>query len=223
MAIRIRNWEKHQHFRDRTPPWIKLYRDILDDPDWHSLDGESVKTLVGLWLIASEDSTRTGTLPDLRKVAFRLRISEDKLNQQLAKLSHWLERDDIRPLSARYQDDAPETETETETENNPSGCLSSADDCPHAEIVKLYHEILPANPRMKVWNGQRAKHLRARWREEPKRQSLDYWRRFFEKCAASRFLTGQTVGKDGRAFLPGLDWLILPTNFAKVIEGRYDD
>lgn len=89
--------------------------------------------------------------------------------------------------------------------------------------MRLYHEILPANPRMKVWNGQRAKHLRARWREEPKRQSLDYWRRFFEKCAASRFLTGQTVGKDGRAFLPGLDWLILPTNFAKVIEGRYDD
>lgn len=110
-----------------------------------------------------------------------------------------------------------------DSNNNPSDCLSSADDCPHAEILRLYHEILPANPRMKVWNGQRAKHLRARWREEPKRQSLDYWRRFFEKCAASRFLTGQTVGKDGRAFLPGLDWLILPTNFAKVIEGRYDD
>ena len=116
MSIRIKNWSKLQHFKDRTPPWIKLYRDLLDDPDWHDLDGESSKILIGLWLIASEDETRSGLLPDNRKLAFRLRISENQLNQILNNLNHWLIQDDINVISERYQVDAPETETETETE-----------------------------------------------------------------------------------------------------------
>ena len=111
---RIKGWTKFQHFKDRRPPWIKLYRDILEDPDWHELDGETAKILVSLWLIASEDLE--GRLPDLRRLAFRLRIKESQINQALAKLSHWLDRDDIDLISDRHQDDAPETETETETE-----------------------------------------------------------------------------------------------------------
>lgn len=96
--------------------------------------------------------------------------------------------------------------------------------CPHEAIVALYHEILPANPRIRVWDGARASHLRARWREDPKRQSLDYWRRFFEYIAQSPFLTGRTNGgKDGRPFLPGLDWMVKAGNFAKIIEGRYHE
>lgn len=113
--------------------------------------------------------------------------------------------------------------TSHEKANNPSGCSSAEADCPHAEIVALYHELLPANPRIKVWNGSRAANLRARWREDAKRQSLDYWRRFFAHVAASAFLTGQVADRNGRAFLPGLDWLVLPNNFAKVIEGKYHE
>lgn len=110
--------------------------------------------------------------------------------------------------------------------NNPSGCLLPAGntpDCPHAEIVALYHELLPANPRIKEWEGARQANLRARWRQDPKRQTLDYWRRFFSHVAASEFLTGRTTDRDGRPFLPGLDWLVMPKNFAKVIENRYHD
>jgi hypothetical protein len=95
--------------------------------------------------------------------------------------------------------------------------------CPHDAIVALYHELLPANPRIKVWDGARADSLRARWREDAKRQSLDYWRRFFVHVAASPFLTGKADSRDGRPFLPGLDWLVKAANFAKVIEGRYHD
>ena len=117
MAIyRIKNWGKFQHFKDRRPPWVKLYRDILDDPDWHTLDPSASKVLVMLWLLASEDETQTGTLPDMRKLCFRLRISESILNQSLNKLSHWVEQVDIDTISPRYRSDAPETETETETE-----------------------------------------------------------------------------------------------------------
>lgn len=99
----------------------------------------------------------------------------------------------------------------------------AGDACPHDEILALYHELLPANPRIKAWTGARQANLRTRWREDDKRQSLDYWRRFFRHVAASPFLTGQRTGPDGRAFLPGLDWLVKPDNFAKVIENRYHD
>ncbi len=110
MGYRIKGWAKFQHFKDRRPPWIKLYREILEDPDWHDLDGDTAKVLVALWLLASEDEDQEGKLPDSRRLAFRLRMSETKVTQALSKLSHWLEQDDIDLISDGYQDDAPETE-----------------------------------------------------------------------------------------------------------------
>jgi len=114
--MKIKGWDEFQHFKDRTPPWIKLYRYLLDDPEWHELSGDDCKVLVMLWLIASEDKAMLGNLPNTKTLCFRLRITESKLNQSLIKLKHWLILDDIKVISECYQHDAPETETETETE-----------------------------------------------------------------------------------------------------------
>lgn len=105
---RIRNWDEFQHFKDRTPPWIKLYRYLLDDPEWHELSGDDSKVLVMLWLIASEDKAMEGNLPNLKTLAFRLRMNDVKLNQSLNKLSHWVIFDDIALISDCHQTDAPE-------------------------------------------------------------------------------------------------------------------
>jgi len=94
--------------------------------------------------------------------------------------------------------------------------------CPHQEIIALYHEKLPTATRVRVWNETRTKHLQARWREDPKRQSLEWWGKLFDYCAQSDFLTGQANTAPGRdPFVMGLDWLVKPENFAKVIEGKY--
>jgi len=111
--MQIRNWKKFQHFKDRKPPWVKLYRDILDDLDWHELDATASKVLIMCWLIASEDD---GRLPPVKTLAFRLRMSEKQTNDCLNKLSHWLEQDDISVISEQYQSDSLETERETEKE-----------------------------------------------------------------------------------------------------------
>jgi hypothetical protein len=117
MMLRIKNWKRFQHFKDRRPPWIKLYRDILDDLEWHELDGQSAKFLLMIWLIASEDGPMgEGRVPCVKELAFRLRSTEKQVESCISKLSHWLERDDITTISERYQNDLPETETETETE-----------------------------------------------------------------------------------------------------------
>lgn len=111
--MQIKNWHKFQHFKDRRPPWVKLYRDLLDDIEWHQLDATSAKVLVMLWLIASENC---GQLPNTKTLAFRLRMTEKQTIDSINNLSHWLEQDDIEVISMRYQDDLPEREKEREKE-----------------------------------------------------------------------------------------------------------
>lgn len=117
--IRIKNWNQFQHFKDRRPPWVKLYRDLLDDIEWHELDAEAAKVLVMLWLIASEAD---GQLPDIKKLSFRLRMSEKDVSRVLPKLSHWLIHDDITVISPclNDRDDAIPLARSRETEAEKS-------------------------------------------------------------------------------------------------------
>ena len=113
----IKNWQKFQHFKDRRPPWIKLYRDLLEDPEYFALNGESAKYLILLWLLASEDKEKQGYLPDIKTISFRLHMNVMRVEELMESLSHYiLKHDDIKAISQRYQDDTPETETEGETE-----------------------------------------------------------------------------------------------------------
>ena len=118
--IRIKGWEKFQHFKNRRPPWIKLYRELLDDMNWYDLSGDDAKILIQLWLIASEDKTLRGLLPEnIRELSFRLRINDDNLISSIQRLEHWVEINDINLISDCLQDGTPETEIETETEFPP--------------------------------------------------------------------------------------------------------
>ena len=118
--IRIKNWATLQHFRDRKPIWIKLYRGLLDDPEWAALSPLGNRVLIMLWLLASESD---GELPPIPVIAFRLRMSEKLVLSTISELQHWLigsvsepYQPDIKSISSRYQGDISETETETETE-----------------------------------------------------------------------------------------------------------
>lgn len=100
--------------------------------------------------------------------------------------------------------------------------LPAADHCPHNEIIAAYHDALPNCTPVRVWNDQRKAMLRQRWREDAKRQRIEWWQRFFAYVADSRFLTGRAETVPGRdPFVADLEWLIRPQNFAKVIEGKY--
>jgi len=114
VAHRIKNWEKFQHYKNRRPPWIRIYRDLLNDPNFEELPGELVKTLVKLWLAASEFST-DGTLPDLNRLALTTHIASKLLAEQLRQLNHWVEYDASDVLAPCKQLATPETETEGES------------------------------------------------------------------------------------------------------------
>lgn len=99
---------------------------------------------------------------------------------------------------------------------------STRTDCPHGEIIAAYHDALPELPAVRVWTDQRRKHLQARWRESPERQSVAWWRAFFGYVRGCPWLMGDGSPSPGRqVFRADLGWLLRPENFAKVIEGRY--
>ena len=92
--------------------------------------------------------------------------------------------------------------------------------CPHQEIINLYHEILPTCPRVKDWTPARKSKLKARWNENEKRQSLDYWKRLFEYIYESDFLMGRTAKP---FYGTNLEWIVTLANFTKIIEQNYEN
>ena len=103
--------------------------------------------------------------------------------------------------------------------------------CDHEKVIELYHQHLPTLRRVEVWNDTRKGYLRQRWREVAEELSkekeivasdvLNWFAEFFDHVGQSKFLTGRVNGKDGRAFLADLEWILKPSNFAKIIEGKY--
>jgi hypothetical protein len=53
-TLRIPNWERLQHYKDRNPIWIKAYVELLLDDEWSDLSDSSKGHLFGIWLLASK-------------------------------------------------------------------------------------------------------------------------------------------------------------------------
>jgi uncharacterized protein YdaU (DUF1376 family) len=108
---------------------------------------------------------------------------------------------------------------------------SKIPDCKHSEVISLYHQHLPTLRKVEVWNAARQGYLRQRWREVAEELSksqvidsghvLGWWGEFFQHVGKSKFLTGKVNSKDGRAFTADLEWILKPSNFAKIVEGKY--
>lgn len=49
----VKNFKKFQHYKDRSPPWIKFYNESLDDYALAALPDASKAHLFAIWLLAS--------------------------------------------------------------------------------------------------------------------------------------------------------------------------
>ena len=85
--IKPKNWADFQHYKDRSPTWIKLHKSILDNYDYQRLPLASKALAPMLWLLASEYDE--GKIPlDYDLIAFRLRVDIDDLKNALSPLIH---------------------------------------------------------------------------------------------------------------------------------------
>ena len=106
--------------------------------------------------------------------------------------------------------------------------------CPHAKLIEAFAEQLPMLPRPKteLWGGTRAGDMRRRWRwvltakaqsgkryAETEDEAVDFFSRFFAYIAKSDFLTGRNGKWSGCT----LAWLMEEANFAKVMEGNFEN
>lgn len=95
----------------------------------------------------------------------------------------------------------------------------------HDQVIAAYHDALPELPAVRDWPDRRKRKLDARIAERVKAgksaDQVEYWQGVFRKVSASDFLCGRKQGTEWRC--PGLEWLLEPKNFTKLIEGAYDN
>lgn len=145
--------------------------------------------------------------------------------------------DSYESLSPGFPDDdagEPENQSEAADQADQPTTKQTLPACPHLELLNIFAEKLPELPQPKpeLWDGARAKALAARWKwcltakkrsgeryATTKAEALDFFERYFGYVAKSDFLTG----RDGRWSGCDLAWLVKADNFAKVLQGNYEN
>jgi hypothetical protein len=64
LYFRVRNFEQFQHYKHRSPPWIRLYSQLLHDRRFFRLDDSSKWVVVGVFLLASQHENKIAFDPE---------------------------------------------------------------------------------------------------------------------------------------------------------------
>lgn len=85
MILTPKNWKSFQHYKERTPSWIKLHKGLMTDFEFVRLPVASRALAPMLWLLASE--YEDGSInASIEKIAFRVHMGVDELRAALTPL-----------------------------------------------------------------------------------------------------------------------------------------
>ncbi len=131
-----------------------------------------------------------------------------------------------------------ESESESEVKKKTGSQRQAVDrlpDCPHLDLIALFGKHLPMLPQPKpeLWKGKKASAMKARWvwvlstkssktgrlYATDAASAIDFFDRYFRYVATSDFLTGRNSKWTGC----NLAWLMNEENFAKALEGQYEN
>lgn len=107
--LKIKNWSRWQSYRaDRgQPPWIKVHRCVMRNPEWVALTDIERGQLVSIWLLAADNNGLIPSSPSLiQKLCFM--SSPLKLNKFIEL--GFICRNDVKMTPERRQDDQPKAE-----------------------------------------------------------------------------------------------------------------
>lgn len=51
--LMVKNWRDHQHYKKRSPPWIKLHRAVIEDYAFATLKDKTKAHLMLIWVLAA--------------------------------------------------------------------------------------------------------------------------------------------------------------------------
>lgn len=117
--LQIHNWDKWQTYRkDRgQPPWIKVHRRIMRNPEWVSLTDAERGQLVAIWLLAADHDGVIPASPELiQKLCFMTKPPNLNKFIQLSFLSSNGCQDGVKMASSGSQDDTPKAKAKAKAE-----------------------------------------------------------------------------------------------------------
>lgn len=90
---------------------------------------------------------------------------------------------------------------------------------PYKEIVTFYNENMGKLPMVREMTNKRRELIRGAWNASKKRQSLKFWKAYFEECAEDDFLNGTgPYGKGHENWRPSFDYLMKNDVVTRVYE-----
>lgn len=107
--LSIPEWDKLQHYKDRTPPWIKLHNDLLENYDFECLPDASKAHLLCIMLLASRTNNKINPDPKWigRKIGANSKVDIEVLIEsgfiQLNQPLQQLEQDASNALQTQEQ------------------------------------------------------------------------------------------------------------------------
>lgn len=86
VVISVRNWDRYQHYKDRDPPWVKLYRDLLTSESWVLGTDTTRVVQIAITLLAARYSNQIPYRFDLIKKVTSLDCSEASFKKAIEHL-----------------------------------------------------------------------------------------------------------------------------------------
>ena len=93
--------------------------------------------------------------------------------------------------------------------------IDKREETPYQAVIALYHEICVSFPQVRSLSDARRKAIKARLNT----YTIEQFREMFGKAEASDFLKG----RNNRNWSATFDWMMNGNNFAKIIDGNYDN
>ena len=116
MILKVRNWEKFQHYKDRRPPWIKLHFALLTSKDWVMLNDSERVLAIACMLLASQSDLDSGCFDADPEYIKRVAYLNTTPNFKPLILHGFLEIINVNASERKQMLANVTTETETDTE-----------------------------------------------------------------------------------------------------------
>jgi hypothetical protein len=172
-TIQIKNWDRFQHYKDRDPPWIKLYRDLLSAESWVlGTDSSRLVQIASTLLAARYQNATPLNFSLFRKVA-SIDLTAKEFNAAIAHLSAtgFLEiqgdtstgkQDASTPLASCASDARlKEAEAEAEAEQRvPTEPCPAERDRAAVDCVFNHWKLVHGHPKSKL-DDKRRREIRA--------------------------------------------------------------
>lgn len=137
---------------------------------------------------------------------------EEAINQQINQ------QDNQQITTSKKNKEIKNKNTTTQKQGTLTDiAVKEREQVPYEDIVKAYHEELPSWRKVRILTADRKRALKARCREDSKRMSVDFWRKYFKYAGTKPFL----MGANKKGWTSNFDHLIREKTIANMYEGAY--